>query len=94
MYSTHRLIVIHPVANMGKPIPTQKNSNGPATKTCQKPYKFDLKVKVQGCIWIMNVRDTLSHGNTPMSQIWLANVKPKKVMGWTRICTDRWTDRE
>ena len=45
-------------------------------KTCQKPYKFDLEVKVQGRIWIMNVRDTSSHGDTPMCKIWLTNVKP------------------
>ena len=37
-------------------------------KTCQKPYKF--KVKVQGRIWIMNVRDISSYGDTPMWQIW------------------------
>ena len=35
-----------------------------------KAYKFDLEVKVQGRIWIMNVCDTLSHGDTPMCQIW------------------------
>ena len=56
---------------------------------------------MQGSIWIINVGDTSSHGDTPMCQIWKANVKPKKAMGWTRICTDRqthrrteeWTDR-
>ena len=47
-----------------------KKSYGPNTKTCQKPYKFDLKVKVQGRIWIMNVCNTSSHGDTPMYQIW------------------------
>ena len=35
-----------------------KKGYGPDTKICQKPYKFDLKVKVQGPVWIMNVRDT------------------------------------
>ena len=40
------------------------------TKQCHKPYKFDLEVKVQGRIWIMNVRDRSSHGDTPMCQIW------------------------
>ena len=35
-----------------------KNSYRPDTKTCQKPYKFGLEVKVQGPIWIMNVHDT------------------------------------
>ena len=46
-----------------------KKRYGPDTKTCQKPYKFDLEVKVQGRIWIMNVRDTSSHGDTTMCQI-------------------------
>ena len=32
--------------------------------------KFDLEIKVQGRIWIMNVRDTSSHRDTPMCQIW------------------------
>ena len=45
-------------------------SFGPDTKTCQKPYKIDVEVKVQGRIWIMNVRDTSSHGDTYMCQIW------------------------
>ena len=44
-----------------------------------KPYKFDLKVKVQGRIWIMNVRDTSSRGD--ICQIWLADVKPKRSYG-------------
>ena len=59
----------------------KKNRYGPDTKSCQKPYKFDLAVKVRGRIWIMNVRDTSSNGDTPMCQIWLdlANVKPKKL---------------
>ena len=47
-----------------------KKRYGPDTKRCQKPYKFDLEVKVQGRMWIMNVRDTSSHGDTPMCQIW------------------------
>ena len=36
------------------------------TKQCHKPYKFEFEVKVQGHIWIMNVRDTSSHGDKPM----------------------------
>ena len=47
-----------------------KKSYGPETKTRQKHYKFDPEVKVQGLIWIINVRDTSSHGYTPMCQIW------------------------
>ena len=38
-------------------------------KTCQVTYKFDNQVKNQGRIWFMNVRDTLSDGDTPMCQI-------------------------
>ena len=53
----------------------------PDTKTCQKLYKFDFEVKVQGCIWNMNVGDTSSHGDTPMCKIWQANVKIKKSYG-------------
>ena len=37
-----------------------KKSYEPDTKTCQKSYK----------IWIMNVRDRSSQGDTPMCQIW------------------------
>ena len=39
------------------------------TKQCQKSHKFDLEVKVQGCIRIMNVLDTSSHGDRPICQI-------------------------
>ena len=42
---------------------TQKHVKNPS-------YKFDLEVEVQGRIWIMNIRDTSSHGNTPLFQIW------------------------
>ena len=69
MYVKHPLMVIDPCAKYVKPMSIQK-SYGPDTKTCQEPYKFDLKVKVQGRIWIMNERDTSSHDNTPMCQIW------------------------
>ena len=55
--------------------------NGPDTKTCQKPYKFHLEVKVQGRIWIKIVRDTSSRDETPMCQIWLSNVKRNKNYG-------------
>ena len=70
MYATHCLLVIHPCAKYGKPISIQKKSYGPDRKTCQNPYKFDLKVKVQGRIWVMNIRDTSSYGDTSMCQIW------------------------
>ena len=46
----------------------QKQKNwGLSTKPCHKPYEFDLEVKVQGRIGIMNVLDTSSSGYRPMS---------------------------
>ena len=48
------------------------------TKSCHKPYKFDLEVKGQGHIRIMNVLDTSSLGYRPMCQIWYANVKANR----------------
>ena len=36
----------------------------------QKPFKFHLEVKGQRRIGIYNVRDTSSHGDTPMCKIW------------------------
>ena len=42
----------------------------------------------------MNVRDTSSHSDTSMCQIWSANVNKKKVMGRHESAqTDRQTDR-
>ena len=48
------------------------------TMQCHKPLKFDLEVKVQGCIRIMNVLDTSSHGDRPICQIWYASVKANR----------------
>ena len=39
-------------------MPKDKRSCGPNTKPCHKPYKFDLEVKGQRRIGIMNVCDT------------------------------------
>ena len=55
-----------------------QKSRGPDRKTCYKPNKFELKIKVQGRILIMNISDTLFHGDTSMCQIWQAIVNPKK----------------
>ena len=65
IYTTHYLLVKHLCAKNGKPMSMQ--NYGP--KTCQEPYKF-VKVKAQGRIWIIIIRDTSSHGYTPMCQIW------------------------
>ena len=66
---SHLFMVIDPCAKYGKPMSKQKNSYGPDTKTCQKTYKFDLEVNVQGRFWIIYLRDTSSYGDTPMCQI-------------------------
>ena len=71
-----------------------KNSYGPDTKTCQKPCKFDLEVKVQDHIWVMNVR---AHGLMAMhlcGKLGKRMSKKKKNMVCTQICrqTDRQTD--
>ena len=49
-------------------------------KPCHKSYKFDLEVKGQHRIRIMNVLDTFSHGDRPMCQIWYryANIKANR----------------
>ena len=52
MYATHRPVVIHPCAKYDKPMLIQTKVMGSDTKTCQKPYKFDLD-KVQDRIWII-----------------------------------------
>ena len=48
------------------------------TKPCHKLYKFDLEVKGQCRIRIMNVLDTSSHGDRPMCQIWYSNFKANR----------------
>ena len=50
-------------------------------KTQLKPIKFDLEVKGQGRIGIMNVRDTSSHGDRPMCKNRYANVKANRIYG-------------
>ena len=42
-----------------------------------KNLYIDLEVKGQRRIKIMNVRDISSRGDTPMCQIWNANIKQK-----------------
>ena len=71
-------------------------SCGPNTKSCQKPYKFDLEVKDKGHTGVMNVCASSSHGDTPMCQTWYANVKAKRSNGLDTNLhrqTDRRTDR-
>ena len=69
MYATHPLMMIDSCTKDDMPMSKQKHVNV-LTQTCQKPYKFDLEVKRQRRIGITNVRDALTHGDTPMCQIW------------------------
>ena len=71
-----------------------KEKNTGQTRRHVKNYKFDLEVKYQRCIRTMNVRDTLSHCDTPMCQIWLQCLRQKKDNARTRICTHRETNRQ
>ena len=71
----------------------EEKSYGPDKKTRKKPFKFDLEVKGQRRICIINVRDTSSHGDRPICQIWQTNVKGKKSCG-PETNLHRWTDRQ
>ena len=57
------IMEIDPCAKYDMPVPWDRHEE------MSKLYKFDLEVKDQRHIRIMNVRDTLSHSDTPMSQI-------------------------
>ena len=71
MYLTHPLMVINLSAKFDKPISKLTEVTGHEVhEDMTKAFKVDLGVKGQGRIWIMNVRDTSSHGDTPMCQIW------------------------
>ena len=137
MYATHYTMVIHSRAKQSLTMSKDKKAET-WTQPCHKPYKFDLVVKVQGRIRIVNILDAFFHGDRPMCQIWYANVTANRsyrldmetwqkqinltlrskvnielgtwmylcakyvktlsnkiiVMGWTRFCTDRHTDRQ
>ena len=60
-------MVIDLCAKYGYPM-SMKKIYGPDTEHVENPYKFDLEVKFQGRILIMNVRDTYSYGDTLMCQ--------------------------
>ena len=63
-------------------------------KTCQRPFKFDLEVKSQCLIGIMNVRDILSYGHVP-NMVSQCQTKTKLWAGHESVRqTDRQTDRQ
>ena len=49
-----------------KPISKQKKKSFGRTRRHVKPYEFDLEFKGQHRTGIMNVRNILTHGDTPM----------------------------
>ena len=65
----HFLLVIDPCAKYRIPMSKQTEIQVGYEHTT-KTYKFYLEVKGQRCIMIMNVRNTSSHGDKPMCQIW------------------------
>ena len=93
-----RLMMIDPCDKHDMPIFKANGNYGSDTKPCgKKPYKFDLESKGKDHIGFMNIRDTLSHGNTPMCQVLHANVKAKRSHGPDTNLheqMDGWTDRQ
>ena len=80
MYLTHPLMVIDLCAKYGMPMSIFTEVTG-RTWGHDKAYNFDLDVKGQYRIRIINIHDTSYYGDTPMYQILYANVNPKKGMG-------------
>ena len=67
----HSLVVIDPCAKYGMPIYMSKQTEiRVGYEHTTKTYKFDLEVKGQRHIGIMNVRNTSSRGDRCMCQIW------------------------
>ena len=64
IYATHSFIGIHACKKYGKPMSNKKYSYGLGRKTYQNLCKFDLEVKGQHRIWIMNIRNRFSYGDT------------------------------
>ena len=79
MYVTHSNMVIHSCAKHSMTtVSKRKKSCGLNTKSCHKSYKFDLEVKGQLHIKIMNVFETSSNGDIPMCHMWYALVKENR----------------
>ena len=68
MYLTHLLVVIDPCAKYNMPMPKLTEITV-GHEDMTKAFKFDLEVKGQHRIGIMNVRNKSSYGDTPMCQI-------------------------
>ena len=58
-----------------------QKSCGTNTKPCHTPYKLNLEVKDTRSIRIMNERNTCTHSDRHMCQIWYANVKANRSYG-------------
>ena len=84
MYVSHLLIVINPCAKYGKQM-SKLNIVRAGHKNIN--YKFYTELKVQGPIWIMNVRNTSPHSDISINQIWLVNVKSKTRGPWATSLT-------
>ena len=70
MYATHPLMMIDACFKYGKAMSNQKTDIGRTQKHVKKPFKFDLEIKGQRCIGIINLSNTLSRCGTTMCQMW------------------------
>ena len=68
MYDKHLLMLIDPSAKYGMPI-SEQNRLWVRHEDTTKTYKFDLEIKSQCRIGIMNVHNTSSHGDRCLCQI-------------------------
>ena len=59
-------MVKHSCDKYGMTISKQENPVALTRSHVKKPYKFDVEVKGQRCIRIMNIRDTSFQSDTPM----------------------------
>ena len=74
IYMTHRLIVIHPYAKYG--MPTSKNKEVMArTRIHVKKLIFLI---LRSTVKVINIRDTSSHSDTTICQIWYAYLKEQR----------------
>ena len=80
MYLTHPLMVIDPCAKYGMPMSNLTEVTG---RTWKHDKSQEMWPKVEGQHQFGNVLVIYSQGDSPMCQICLANVKPKKGTGRT-----------
>ena len=74
-YMTHRLMVMHTCAKYRMSMTKNKEVMVWTRIHVKKTDNFDLEVKSQGHTEVIHIRDTSSHSDTPICQIWYAYLK-------------------